>query len=118
MMNLVCVSYTRKIRTSLKAMSLALGFLFCSVFTSAFAATPLDVNTATAEQLAAVMTGVGRKKAQAIIEYRNEKGAFSEVDELIFVKGIGPSLLKKNRDYLSIGPGEEYKEEKIADLPL
>lgn len=118
MINFMCVSYTRKIRTFLKAISLALACLLCGVFTSAFAATPLDVNTATAEQLAAVMTGVGRKKAQAIIEYRNEKGAFSEIDELIFVKGIGPSLLKKNRGYLSIGPGEEYKEEKLTDLPL
>ncbi|WP_238326290.1 ComEA family DNA-binding protein [Marinomonas sp. S3726] len=118
MMNLVCVSYICNIRTSLKTMFLVSVFLLSCVFTPAFSATPLDVNTATAEQFAAVMTGVGRKKAQAIVEYRNENGAFTEVDELIFVKGIGPSLLKKNRDYLSIGPGEEYKEEKLADLPL
>ncbi|EAQ63766.1 hypothetical protein MED121_05248 [Marinomonas sp. MED121] len=82
------------------------------------AAKPLDVNLATAEQLAAVMVGVGQKKAQAIIEYRETNGAFNALDELIFVKGIGPSLLKKNRVYLSIGPGEEFKGEKLTEIPL
>lgn len=95
----------------------------CLVFMLSFthftySATPLDVNSATAEQLAAVMVGVGQKKAAAIIQYREENGAFNVLDELIFVKGIGPSLLKKNRDYLSIGPGEKFNAEKLADLPL
>lgn len=102
----------------IKSVFLTLMFVLGSFLNPAFSATPVDVNAATAEQLAAVMSGVGQKKAQAIIQYRNENGAFSEIDELIFVKGIGPSLLKKNRIYLSIGPGQEYKEEKLEDLPL
>lgn len=102
-------------KSTLKSFYFALIF---AVASTAFGATPVDVNTATAEQLAAVMVGIGQKKAQAIVRYRDENGEFSEIDELIFVKGIGPILLKKNRAFLSIGPGEEYKEEKLEDLPL
>ncbi|GEM_PF-269671 len=101
-----------------KAISVALFLALSSVSNPALSASPLDINSATAEQLAAVMVGVGNKKSQAIIQYREQNGAFSALDELIFVKGIGPSLLKKNRDYLSIGPGQEYKEVKLADVPL
>ena len=115
MKDLLCKTHTFTVLSSIKVLCISLMFSLSSM---AFSAAPLDVNTATAEQLAAVMIGVGQKKASAIIQYREKNGVFNELDELIFVKGIGPSLLKKNRDYLSIGPGEEYKGEEIPDLPL
>jgi len=110
--------YTLKSSSLMKAISVVLLLALSSISNPALSASPLDINTATAEQLAAVMVGVGNKKSQAIIQYREQNGAFNALDELIFVKGIGPSLLKKNRDYLSIGAGEEYKEVTLADLPL
>jgi competence protein ComEA len=110
--------YSFKSLTLMKVISMTILLLLSSLSNPALSASPLDVNSATAEQLAAVMIGVGGKKAQAIIQYRTQNGAFNALDELIFVKGIGPSLLKKNREYLSIGPGKEYKGEKLADLPL
>ncbi|MEZ4465289.1 MAG: helix-hairpin-helix domain-containing protein [bacterium] len=50
---------------------------------------PIDLNAATAEQLAAV-PGIGPKTAEAIVALRGTKGGFKSVDELTEVKGIGP----------------------------
>lgn len=69
---------------------------------SLFAATPLDINTATAAQFAAVMSGVGIKKAEAIIAYREANGGFDSIDQLSQVKGIGDVLLTRNRDLLQV----------------
>lgn len=58
----------------------------------------VDINSATAESLDAVLLGVGPAKARAIVAYRSKYGAFRRVEELLEVKGIGKSLLEKNRD--------------------
>ena len=88
---------------SKKTLSILTLFFFMSVYSGlAVSAKPLNINTATIEQLVSVMNGVGVKKAEAIIEYRNQNGDFSVLDDLIFVKGIGPALLEKNREMLSI----------------
>ncbi|MBD1230513.1 ComEA family DNA-binding protein [Acinetobacter seifertii] len=41
------------------------------------------------------LKGVGEKKAQAIVEYRQKNGSFKNIDEIKNVKGIGPAFLKK-----------------------
>lgn len=74
-----------------------------------FAATPLNINVATADQLAAVMSGVGEKKAQAIIEYRKEHGAFKSLDQLVNVKGIGEVLLERNKALLQVASPAKAK---------
>jgi competence protein ComEA len=53
---------------------------------------PLDLNSATAEQLDA-LPGVGPVTAQKILDYRQEHGAFHSVAELEGVPGIGPAKL-------------------------
>ena len=63
---------------------------------------PIDVNTATAEELAAAMSGVGLKKAAAIVAYRDENGPFDSIDDLVLVRGIGPATVDTNRDRLSV----------------
>ncbi|ATZ66470.1 MULTISPECIES: ComEA family DNA-binding protein [Acinetobacter] len=59
----------------------------------------ISLNQANLQQLQS-LSGVGEKKAQAIIEYRQKHGAFKALDELMNVKGIGPKLLEKNRSRL------------------
>ncbi|MGD9984268.1 MAG: ComEA family DNA-binding protein [Porticoccaceae bacterium] len=56
----------------------------------------VNVNTASAEQLASGLIGVGPAKAQAIIAYRETNGPFKDEAQLLNVKGIGEAILKKN----------------------
>ncbi|MGN1422504.1 MAG: helix-hairpin-helix domain-containing protein [Oscillospiraceae bacterium] len=61
----------------------------------------INVNTASAEELM-TLNGIGEVKAQAIIDYREENGGFSDIDELINVKGIGEKTLEKIRSSVTI----------------
>ncbi|MGI9918665.1 ComEA family DNA-binding protein [Vibrio owensii] len=58
----------------------------------------VNVNTATAEEIATLLNGIGTKKAQDIVEYRNEHGPFKTAADLSKVKGIGEATVKKNQD--------------------
>ena len=72
----------------------------------AFAADPADpinINTASAEALAAAIHGVGLKRARAIVSYREQHGAFSSVDQLTQIQGIGAKTVERNRDRLTAG---------------
>lgn len=61
----------------------------------------ISLNQANLEQLQQ-LHGVGEKKAQAILQYRQQNGAFKSIDELQKVKGIGPKLFERNRERLSL----------------
>lgn len=63
----------------------------------------IDVNTADAASLSRHLKGVGEKKAQAIVAYREEHGPFRSLRDLEHVKGIGPALLRKNRHLILVG---------------
>ncbi|WP_312310441.1 helix-hairpin-helix domain-containing protein [Atlantibacter sp.] len=56
----------------------------------------VSINTASADELAAALNGVGMKKAQAIVNYRDENGPFNSVDDLKQVPGMGNSLVERN----------------------
>ena len=62
---------------------------------------PLNINTATAEQLES-LPGVGPAIAAAIIEHRQRIGGFSSVDGLLAVSGIGPSKLELIRALVAV----------------
>jgi competence protein ComEA len=59
-------------------------------------AAPLDLNTATAEELA-TLPRIGPVKAAAIVEYRKAHGPFRGIDDIIGVSGIGPATLARIR---------------------
>jgi competence protein ComEA len=69
--------------------------------TSASGAGKININTAGAAELDK-LNGVGPALAQRIIEYRTHYGPFRTVDDLLKVKGIGPTILEKNRQMLSV----------------
>jgi competence protein ComEA len=63
---------------------------------------PIDLNTATAEELDA-LPGIGPATAAAIVSHRERNGPFSSVDGLLDVRGIGPAKLEALRDLVTVG---------------
>lgn len=64
-------------------------------------AAPVDLNTATAEQLD-TLPGVGPATAQAILQFRTGRGRFRSVDDLLEVRGIGPAKLETLRPLVKV----------------
>lgn len=58
----------------------------------------VNINTADAKEIATLLQGVGEKKAQDIVDYRNQHGKFKDVDALKQVKGIGQATIDKNKN--------------------
>jgi competence protein ComEA len=54
----------------------------------------VNLNTATADELD-TLPGVGPVTAQSILEWRQENGSFTSVQELLEVDGIGPKTLEQ-----------------------
>lgn len=69
----------------------------CAVLPAGLLAGPVDLNNADAETIARELNGVGTARAQAIVDYRNEFGAFESMDDLLNVTGIGRHILDVNR---------------------
>ena len=61
----------------------------------------LNINQADLTQLQQ-LSGIGEKKAQAIIDYRNENGSFKTIEDLAKVTGIGEKTVEKLRDSITI----------------
>nr|WP_010131399.1 helix-hairpin-helix domain-containing protein [Microbulbifer agarilyticus] len=62
----------------------------------------VSLNKATAEELADALEGVGVARAELIVQYREENGSFSSVEELLEIKGIGVVTLEKNKDRIQL----------------
>jgi competence protein ComEA len=76
--------------------------LVISLVSAAAFAAPININTASADQIAEVMVGVGASKAEAIVAFRKEHGPFKSVEDLVLVKGIGEKTVEKNRANLAV----------------
>ena len=61
----------------------------------------VNLNTATEAELQTI-SGIGQKRAQDIIAYREEKGKFQSVDELKNVSGIGQKMLEKLKEHVTV----------------
>ena len=77
--------------------------LGCLMTAFAWAAEQVNINTASAQEIAETLNGVGLSKAEKIVEYRETNGPFRHIDELVNVKGIGLRTVDKNRDAISLG---------------
>ena len=61
----------------------------------------ININTADKDLLMSIK-GIGEKRAEAIIAYRNKNGPFKTVDQLADIKGVGKLFIDSNRDVLVV----------------
>ncbi len=66
----------------------------------------VDINTADKETLM-TLSGIGESYAERIINYREQNGGFNSVQELTHIRGIGQTLVEKNRALLTVGEPAE-----------
>jgi len=69
--------------------------------TAATGAAKINLNTATAEQLA-TLPGIGSATAKLIIEHRTNIGKFNRIEELLNVKGIGEKKFEALKELLTL----------------
>jgi competence protein ComEA len=66
----------------------------------------IEINTATVAQLE-ILPGIGPKKAEAIVRFRERKGCFLSLSQITEVRGIGEKTLQRIAPYCSVA-GEVY----------
>ena len=74
-------------------------------------AKPLDLNTATIEQLEQ-LPGVGPRTAQEIVKFRERSGPFRRVEDLLAIRGITKRKLEKLRPYELVPPPAASSKQK------
>jgi len=91
--------------------------LFAALCSFNVSASPVNVNTADAKTISDALSGIGLKKAEAIVKYREAKGEFKTVEDLVNVDGIGPKTVEKIKSdiLLSDTVAAEPKTDKKAD---
>ena len=68
----------------------------------------MELNAATAADLDK-LKGIGAVLSERIIKWRDQRGGFQSIDQLLEVYGIKPEVLEQNRKYLTIIPVEPKK---------
>ena len=84
----------RKVLSNLLAGMVLAGGLIASAWSAPEG--QININSASAEELAQMLVGVGESRAQAIINYRQQHGEFTTVADLLAVRGIGTKVIEDN----------------------
>jgi competence ComEA-like helix-hairpin-helix protein len=72
---------------------------------------PININTATAQELAQ-LPGIGPSTAQKIVEYRQQIGKFTSIEQLLDVPRVGTLTLQRITPYITLG--EEEKPSPVS----
>jgi competence protein ComEA len=78
-------------------------------------AEPVNINTASANEISAALYGIGSGKAKAIVEYRVANGPFKTPEDLLQVSGIGPKTVASIRHNLRFETATA-SEQSISEL--
>jgi len=78
------------------------------------AAEKININTASQQELE-TLNGIGPSKAAAIIEYREQNGPFSSIEEIMQVSGIGPATFEKIKDSITV---EEANDGQAVEVVI
>lgn len=96
----------------MKTLTHALTLALLLALAPASLAGEVNINTATAEELASQLKGVGLNKAKAIVAHREDHGAFASPDALSDVKGIGLRTVDMNRESILVEKGAKERSSK------
>lgn len=93
--------------------------LFAILMLCSFAvfAEPIDINRADAETIAKELTGIGPKKAEAILQYRKEHGDFKTPKDLENVPGIGAKTVQQNEKNIVFGDSASAEKPVKPEKP-
>lgn len=80
--------------------------VLCLAALGAQAQQRVNINTADAPTIAGALDGVGLKKAEAIVAYREANGRFNAPAELTKVKGIGAATVARNEGKIAVSSAE------------
>lgn len=58
----------------------------------------VNINEADAATIADILVGIGMSRARAIVQYREEHGQFTSLEDLAEVNGVGEATLVNNKD--------------------
>ena len=74
----------------------------------------VDINSASAEELAAALPGIGPSKASSIVEWREANGPFRTIEQLLEVSGIGPRTLENIRPFVRLSDALSQQRKKTG----
>ncbi len=77
-------------------------FAETSTTSAAIQPVAININVADADSIADALKGIGMKKAEAIVAFREANGPFMTLNEITLVKGIGEKTLEANREYIKL----------------
>lgn len=67
-----------------------------------FSGKKLNINLATEEEIAENLDGIGTTLAKRIVDYRTENGNFSDISDIMNVKGIGEKTFENIKDKICV----------------
>ena len=86
--------------------------ILLALFSFNVMAKPVNVNTADAKTISESLSGIGQKKAEALVQYRTDNGDFKTLNDLTNVKGIGEKTVEKNADDILFSDPKISKKSK------
>ena len=82
---------------------ISISLIFVLLFVPlAFSAEKVNINTASEKELM-TLPGIGQTTAKRIIEYRETKKGFKNIEELMNIKGIGKKKFEQLKDKVTVG---------------
>ena len=112
------ITGTKHERRLIRAALLVIAVLLCGSLPTLGAARkkhppakPIDLNTATMEQLEE-LPGIGPVTAKRIIEFREKSGPFRKVEDLLVIPRISKARLEKLRPYVKVSPPSAPQKKK------
>jgi competence protein ComEA len=87
-------------KSILFVVTLAIAILSSSVYAAPPMQPKINLNTANVQQLIQTVKGIGKKRAEAIIHYRETHGQFKSVEDLANVRGLGKSFVQSHKTQL------------------